>query len=51
MNNSIKFVMSNSNVELVIESFKNYKKKEIIARRAINSKNPASVTSELIIYN
>jgi DNA adenine methylase len=45
-----KFVMSNSNVELVNESFKEYNKKVIIAKRAINSKNPESKTEEVIFY-
>jgi DNA adenine methylase len=45
-----KFVMSNSNVELVNESFKEYNKKVIIAKRAINSKNPESKTEEVIVY-
>lgn len=51
--NKIKFVMSNSNVELVRNSFKeeHYKFDEIIARRAIHSKNPGSKTKEVIIYN
>ena len=44
------FVMSNSNVELVNESFQGYDKKVIIAKRSINSKNPASKTEEVIIY-
>lgn len=45
-----KFVMSNSNVELVNESFQGYNKKVIIAKRAINSKNPESKTEEVIVY-
>ena len=44
------FVMSNSNVELVNESFQGYDKKVIIAKRSINSKNPESKTEEVIIY-
>ena len=47
----IKFVMSNSKVELVVESFKEYNIKDVLARRAINSKNPGSKTTEVIIYN
>ena len=43
--------MSNSNVELILTNFKDYKYKNIIARRAINSKNPESKTTEVIIYN
>ena len=48
---NIKFVMSNANVDLVIDNFQEYNREEVIARRAINSKNPESTTSELIIYN
>lgn len=49
----VKFVMSNSSVDLVINSFNcpDYKCENIIARRAINSKNPGSETKEVIIYN
>lgn len=46
-----KFVMSNANVDLVIDSFKDYNCDEIIARRAINPKNPAAKTTEVIINN
>jgi DNA adenine methylase len=46
-----KFVMSNSKVDLVTEAFKDYNSIDIIARRAINSKKPQSVTTEVIIYN
>jgi DNA adenine methylase len=48
---TIKFVMSNSKVELVTKIFKEYKSEDIIARRAINSKKPGSTVTELIIYN
>ena len=48
---NINFSMSNSSVDLVLEEFKDYKRKEITARRAINSKNPESTTKEVIIYN
>jgi DNA adenine methylase len=51
LSNDIKFVLSNSKVPLVIESFKDYTYQEITARRAINSKKPDSTTSEVIIYN
>jgi DNA adenine methylase len=46
-----KFVMSNAKVELVTENFKGYECEDIIARRAINSKNPGATTTEVIIYN
>ena len=47
----IKFVMSNAKVQLVTDNFKEYNCDDIIARRAINSKNPGSTTTEVIIYN
>jgi DNA adenine methylase len=52
----IKFMMSNSNVKLVTDTFKptktnHYKIEEIDARRAINSKKPDSITKEVIITN
>lgn len=49
--NNIKFLMSNSNTSFVIDIFKKYKSEIITARRAINSKNPASTTTELLIFN
>jgi len=48
---NIKFIMSNSKVELVIDYFHNFNISDIKARRAINSKNPAATTTEVIIYN
>lgn len=48
---NVKFVLSNSNEKLVTDSFKDYHIEEIIARRAINSKNPAAKAKEVIIYN
>jgi DNA adenine methylase len=47
----IKFAMSNAKVKLVTDYFKDYHRQDIIARRAINSKNPGSTTTEVIIYN
>jgi DNA adenine methylase len=47
----IKFAMSNANVDLVTDNFKDYKCVDIIARRAINSKKPGSTTIEVIVYN
>jgi len=46
-----KFVLSNSKVPMVLDSFRTFHIKEVIARRAINSKNPESTTTELIICN
>ena len=46
-----KFVMSNAKVDLVTDNFKEYNCQDIVARRAINSKNPESTTVEVIIYN
>lgn len=48
---NIKFLMSNAKVDIVTNCFKDYKCHEIVARRAINSKNPGSTTIEVIIYN
>jgi DNA adenine methylase len=50
-NNQVKFAMSNAKVELITENFKEYKIEDVPARRAINSKNPAACTTEVIIYN
>ena len=47
----IKFVMSNANVKLVTDNFKEYNCEEIEAKRAINSKKPGSKTIEVIIVN
>ena len=49
--NNIKFVMSNSNVKLVTETFSEFTIEKIICRRSINSKKPDSETTEVIIYN
>ena len=48
---NIKFVMSNAKVDIVTNSFNDYNCHEILARRAINSKNPGSKTIEVLIYN
>ena len=48
---NIKFCMSNSNVKLVLDNFKDYNIKKIICKRSINSKKPQSTTSELVITN
>ena len=49
--NNSKFMMSNSNVDFVLEKFNNYNITTISARRAINSKNPGSTTTEVLICN
>ena len=46
---NVKFIMSNSNEELVRTSFQNFNINYITARRAINSSNPADTASEVII--
>lgn len=48
---NIKFVMSNAKVKLIIDNFKDFNSDDIIAKRAINSKNPESKITEVIIYN
>ena len=48
---NVKFAMSNSNVELVRDNFKAYHCENIVARRAIHSKNPGATSKEVIIYN
>lgn len=48
---NIKFVMSNAKASLVTDNFKEYNCDDIIVRRAINSKEPGSTTTEVIIYN
>ena len=47
----VKFLMSNSKVELVLKNFEGYNSEDIVARRAINSKKPGSTTTEVLIYN
>jgi len=38
-------------VEKSKDSFKDYKYEDIVARRAINSKDPGAITTEVIVYN
>lgn len=48
-----KFILSNSDVELVRQNFteEQYNIETILCKRAINSKNPSAKTNELIIKN
>jgi len=48
---NVKFVMSNAKVDLVLGNFEGFKCEEVNAKRAINSKKPGSMTTEVIIYN
>ena len=48
---NVKFLMSNAKVELVIDTFKDYKIEDIVSRRYIHSKNPGSKTMEVLICN
>lgn len=48
---NIKFIMSNAKVDLVMNQFQEYNCHDIVARRAIHSKNPGSTAKEVIIYN
>jgi DNA adenine methylase len=47
----IRFVMSNAKVDLVTENFRKYFCEDIAVKRAINSKNPGLLTTEVLIYN
>ena len=50
-NTKCKFVLSNSDQPLVRESLRSFTITKIMCKRAINSKNPGSKTTELIIKN
>lgn len=50
-NSNIKFLMSNSDVDLVNDNFEGYENSKIECRRAINSKNPEAKTFEVLINN
>ena len=45
------FLMSNAKVELVENALKDFRFEELVARRAINTKNPESTTLEVLITN
>jgi DNA adenine methylase len=46
---NVNFIMSNSNVELVTSTFEDYTIQTVVCKRSINSKNPESKTTEVII--
>tara|TARA_B100001996_G_scaffold321205_1_gene265577 strand:+ start:1803 stop:2687 length:885 start_codon:yes stop_codon:yes gene_type:complete len=46
----IDFVMSNAKVYIVTNSFEDYKIEDVPARRAINSKDPSSITTEVLVH-
>lgn len=46
---NVKFIMSNSHTEFVVDTFKEYEIEEIIVRRAIHSKNPSIKTGEVLV--
>lgn len=48
---NIKFALSNHKVELVMEKLNGFNFENIIARRAINSKNPGQTAKEVIVSN
>ena len=50
-NKKVKFLMNNAKVDLVIDNFQDCHCDDVIARRAIHSKNPGSTTVEMIVYN
>ena len=50
-NKNCKFIMSNADVELVKDTFKDYKIITILCKRSINSKNPESKVNEVLIKN
>ena len=45
----IAFIMSNADVKLIRDNFKDYSIESITCKRAINSKKPGSTTLEVII--
>jgi len=49
----IKIMMNNADVKLIYDNFENkkYKIESILCKRKINSKNPNSITNEIIITN
>jgi DNA adenine methylase len=49
-NSKITFTMSNAKVELVTNNFEGYTIKDVSARRAIHSKNPSALTTEVLVH-
>ena len=47
----IRFVLSNAKVDMVVNYFNEFNIEELVARRAIHSKNPNSTAVEVIITN
>lgn len=47
----VRFVMSNANVKLVTTAFQEFNIEKVVARRAINSKDPSATTEEVLVYN
>lgn len=50
-NHKILFLMSNSDTPLVNDTFKDFSIDTIPCKRRINSKNPASIINEVLVYN
>ena len=49
--NDIKFLMSNSNTDFIIDNIKNYSFEKILCKRRINSKNPETTENEILCFN
>jgi len=47
---NISFVMSNARVDMVVDKFVGCDIDTVVARRAINSKNPGATTEEVLVY-
>lgn len=50
-NNNIKFLMSNSYTEWILNNTKKFNNKQLIAKRTINSKIPNSLEFEILVFN